>query len=669
MPGPAAQGLRTSPILRLFPGLVGLVVILILAQNAEEEGFITAVFSKEASGFTVADARATIACAISLLLGACLLWRSRKTILATLASVPFAVALLSAIAVATALGTFVPQNLPPGSLETWCGTAAATWIDRLFLDQTFNSLWYGGLMAVLVLSLVLAIVRRPFWRMFHWGFFLGHGGMVVIVCGAVIGAHRGMHGVLDLHKGDVRTQVVLSHNGMRTGEKMTLDFGMKLKDFDVERYPRLQLYQLQRDAEASLLRTFKVQEAGKWAPLPTTDFSLRFRYYPDIEVSEAMQTSTDAQRPPAARVRLEAGGKASEEWLVAGATGGDMLSGADVDVQLVWSDPGAEKDTSWMQRTVQARPARHGIEVVGAKARFEVKVGETYTVPGTQRSFRVVQFIPDFYYDIEKKRGASRSEQPNNPALLIEEPGAGTDGGPRTQWLFAKMPGHGQGKDSLPLKYVYFPPAPAVANLVRIAGRTKDLVLASAGKEVLRRTLEAGTPGKLELPGAAAGNAAPQSAVVTLVEVFEHAEPKLVTRTLSQEPRNPGVAVEFRHKDEDAVADEAVLVAAEKEGSMCRLPGDLVLAFEYKEVKAYRSHVAVIENGNEVKEATIAVNAPLSWGGYEFYQSDWRQEDLNFSGLKVVRDPGLSTVYAGMIMVSLGVLFVFYVRPRLRRPA
>ncbi|MGD0089723.1 MAG: cytochrome c biogenesis protein ResB, partial [Planctomycetota bacterium] len=80
----------------------------------------------------------------------------------------------------------------------------------------------------------------------------------------------------------------------------------------------------------------------------------------------------------------------------------------------------------------------------------------------------------------------------------------------------------------------------------------------------------------------------------------------------------------------------------------------------------YRSRVSLLAGGKAVKEdIIIAVNAPLSYGGYEFYQSDWRATDLDFSGLKVVRDPGLGLVYAGMIMLSAGVIFVFYIRPRI----
>jgi len=57
-----------------------------------------------------------------------------------------------------------------------------------------------------------------------------------------------------------------------------------------------------------------------------------------------------------------------------------------------------------------------------------------------------------------------------------------------------------------------------------------------------------------------------------------------------------------------------------------------VLENKRGERKAYRSKVAVVDGGQAVAQATIAVNAPFS--------------------------------YAGILMVSLGVLFVFYVRPR-----
>jgi hypothetical protein len=130
--------------------------------------------------------------------------------------------------------------------------------------------------------------------------------------------------------------------------------------------------------------------------------------------------------------------------------------------------------------------------------------------------------------------------------------------------------------------------------------------------------------------------------------------------------RVAGVVIELRKRGESSASAEARLLA-EKRGGTCFLGGELAVVFENKEgePRAYRSQVAVLGGGRVVKEATIAVNAALSYGGYEFYQADWHKEDLSFSGLKVVRDPGLWVVYAGIIMLSLGVCFVFYVRPRL----
>jgi cytochrome c biogenesis protein ResB len=59
------------------------------------------------------------------------------------------------------------------------------------------------------------------------------------------------------------------------------------------------------------------------------------------------------------------------------------------------------------------------------------------------------------------------------------------------------------------------------------------------------------------------------------------------------------------------------------------------------------------------------VNDPLSYKGYSFYQSNYRKEDPTYSGILVVRDPGLPVVWAGFVMVCAGVIFAFYARPRI----
>jgi hypothetical protein len=85
------------------------------------------------------------------------------------------------------------------------------------------------------------------------------------------------------------------------------------------------------------------------------------------------------------------------------------------------------------------------------------------------------------------------------------------------------------------------------------------------------------------------------------------------------------------------------------------------------DVKTYKSHLSVVESGRKVRSQVVEVNAPLVWRGYHFYQSSYRRDDPTWAGLEVVRDPGFSAVFTGFAMVGLGVIFLYYVRPYLRK--
>ena len=80
-------------------------------------------------------------------------------------------------------------------------------------------------------------------------------------------------------------------------------------------------------------------------------------------------------------------------------------------------------------------------------------------------------------------------------------------------------------------------------------------------------------------------------------------------------------------------------------------------------IKAFKSTIEVIENGVVVRTRTIAVNSPFSWGGFSFYQTSYNPDDLTWSALQVVRDPGIPVVYAGFILMMAGLTLVFCVGP------
>ena len=75
-------------------------------------------------------------------------------------------------------------------------------------------------------------------------------------------------------------------------------------------------------------------------------------------------------------------------------------------------------------------------------------------------------------------------------------------------------------------------------------------------------------------------------------------------------------------------------------------------------IKSFRSTVQ-LPNG----EHTLEVNRPLSFMGYSFYQSGYNPNDLSYTSLQVIKDPGVPVVYTGFSLLIVGLGIVFYLNP------
>ena len=80
-------------------------------------------------------------------------------------------------------------------------------------------------------------------------------------------------------------------------------------------------------------------------------------------------------------------------------------------------------------------------------------------------------------------------------------------------------------------------------------------------------------------------------------------------------------------------------------------------------IKSFKSTILVVENGSIAKTTTVEVNSPFRYKGYTFYQSGYNPRDLNWTSLQVVRDPGVPVVYAGFLLIIVGLFIVFYLNP------
>lgn len=86
-------------------------------------------------------------------------------------------------------------------------------------------------------------------------------------------------------------------------------------------------------------------------------------------------------------------------------------------------------------------------------------------------------------------------------------------------------------------------------------------------------------------------------------------------------------------------------------------------------VKDYFSDLVIVKDGEEVLKKTIEVNDPLHYGGYHFYQSSYDDKAGAYTVLSVTSDTGLYFVYAGYLLVCLGVIWQFWGKMILRNSA
>lgn len=81
------------------------------------------------------------------------------------------------------------------------------------------------------------------------------------------------------------------------------------------------------------------------------------------------------------------------------------------------------------------------------------------------------------------------------------------------------------------------------------------------------------------------------------------------------------------------------------------------------QIKSFKSTLNIVDNNTVVKSKTIEVNSPISYKGYTLYQSGYNPDDLSYTSLQVVKDPGVPVVYTGFGLMIVGLFIVFYLNP------
>lgn len=135
--------------------------------------------------------------------------------------------------------------------------------------------------------------------------------------------------------------------------------------------------------------------------------------------------------------------------------------------------------------------------------------------------------------------------------------------------------------------------------------------------------------------------------------------------SVSNRPNNPAVQIEIVKNGHTskrwlfARFPEFGDHSGHQEGTEMDCCAAIRARYEYVpgDIGQFRSHLTVVENGRETAQKTIWVNEPFRHKGYTFYQSGYDPDDPAFSSLQVAKDPSVPIVYAGFVLLPLGLVW------------
>jgi len=145
----------------------------------------------------------------------------------------------------------------------------------------------------------------------------------------------------------------------------------------------------------------------------------------------------------------------------------------------------------------------------------------------------------------------------------------------------------------------------------------------------------------------------------------------------SSEPRNPAILVAVNgptyhnHRWLFAKFPDFVMHTPDSQTSG---PSPLQMVYQYHgamprrtmpagPIKSFKSTIELLEGESVVGHRVVEVNSPFAFKGYSFYQSGYNPDDLSYTALQVVKDPGVPVVYAGFSLMIIGLFIVFYLNP------
>jgi hypothetical protein len=593
---------------------------------------------------------------------------TRKRTLARWArSMNFGVLMIVVITVATILGTLIFQKRMPQEYINAYGETLFSVFIALHMIDLFHSAWFVNVLFMLIINIAYCYISRREFTLRNLGGYILHFGIIVSLSGAFIGFVWGVKGVIQVNEGDEEDTFIVRTRG--GPPQMSLGYNILLDDFAIEWYePKY------------LVNTFRVTHLGgelisslnveKKTGLSVAEAGVTFEVVgfsengvADVaDIAETVKEDVKEGMPPypilsimvedeSLRRQTHEDAKASG-WLAAYDEMLNKFEGVfntDAVILFSWQKPetlvsvleGREEEAS------QSGEVSHIVvyNVGGTRKNIEVETGKAYRLEETPYVLRVTGFYPDF--KIDDGVAYSPTDELLNPTLSIEITDTeNPEMEYRTTYLFAReeLKGmmHGGGlPEGLEVDYEIHGTASGGETKVFIVGEDNTVYVIKGTRLVSEGPIEFGTP----VPFKASGH-----------------DLLLSVQELYQDQPLCGMIVQDGGKTDTLVISPLFSdpIRHSREGYVSTFRRE-------RDILDYKSRVRILENGEEIMAKTIEVNHPLTYGGFAIYQQSYNEVDWTWTGFEVVRDPGLWMVYFGFIMMCIGSIYVFYIRPGIKK--
>lgn len=489
------------------------------------------------------------------------------------------------------------------------------------------------------------------------GFILTHLSLILILIGGVVKFQLGVKGGVNVYEGKsvnyFLTQMI-NRQGKLDYIKKDLPFSIALDEFILEKNePKFQLISYVKSKNRQKNLEVKV---GKRQRVPGSNYTVTIKdYIPDAELHQEPINTSDIPDNPAIFVKLSGSDKViAEGWLLAHDRNYYEDKKQSLRVEYIWVSSQEE-----LEKAINSIETAHPkvsvlISEQGLSQDYPMELNKTFKLEGTNYSLRMLQYVLNY--------GDRRplEEQPtDNPAVQVEINGPE---GSETRWVFEKFPDwdkmHPSKYKNLKLTCDGIASGHMAKNIVR-------LFQSSEGKQVMvsikNNHITSTIPWELEKKYTIADS----NHQIVVSKYFPSFNFRKEVIKKSDTVGVPAIFVEA--EGPSGKVDDWLF--SNNQYATWYTDNNLALVYESmgESIKHFTSKLRIIENDQTVAEKTIRVNDPLTYKGYVIYQSSYDPEAGSFSGLQIVKDPGIPIAYAGFGSLCFGVIFIFYIKPFLRK--